>query len=444
LFDADIIIFESNFDNYKSYTDYKGKKTYNENISSNILEDTKHWRYELSEALDHGKTIFVFFRKFQEVYIHTGEEQVSGTGKNARVKRIVEPFNNYAFFPIELPQVISKGGTELIFTNYPILSSFWTEFKEYISYESYLNAHIENPLFLTKTARKPIGGIFKVGKGHLILLPPLRYPKNEFIKYDKEKDQSYWTKEALKFGRRLVQLLVEIDVSLRGMSESTPPPEWVEDNVYKLESVEKIKKSLSKLTTKIDKLISAKTELLKDLSNEEKIKNLLFEKGKPLENSVHAAMQLLGYKSENFNDGKMELDCVILSPDGDRFIGEVEGKDSTAINIEKFRQLESNIQEDLARDEIDSPAIGILFGNGFRLSKPENRPEQFSEKCLQNAARSNTILIRTADLFPVVKYIKESRNKEFAEQCRNTIRSSMGQIVTFPTIPNDKNTKSEA
>ena len=64
-------------------------------------------------------------------------------------------------------------------------------------------------------------------------------------------------------------------------------------------------------------------------------------------------MEILGYKAENYNDGNLELDHIVTSPEGDRFIGEAEGKDTSAINIDKFRQLAVNIQEDLQRDEVE-------------------------------------------------------------------------------------------
>ena len=146
-------------------------------------------------------------------------------------------------------------------------------------------------------------------------------------------------------------------------------------------------------------------------------------------------MEILGYKAENYNDGNLELDHVITSPEGDRFIGEVEGKDTSAVNIDKFRQLVVNIQEDLLRDEVENPAIGILFGNGFRLTKPSERSEQFTTKCMNTAKSSSCALVRTADLFVAAKYIKESGSKSFAKKCRAALKKGLGGIVAFPEIP---------
>lgn len=149
----------------------------------------------------------------------------------------------------------------------------------------------------------------------------------------------------------------------------------------------------------------------------------------------HLYLELLGYKAENYNDGILELDHIITSPDGDRFIGEAEGKDTSAINIDKFRQLAVNIQEDLQRDEVENSATGILFGNGFRLTKPSERAEQFTTKCINTAKSSNCVLVRTTDLFNVAKYAKESKDENFAKSCRDAIKNSVGKIVDFPTVP---------
>lgn len=175
--------------------------------------------------------------------------------------------------------------------------------------------------------------------------------------------------------------------------------------------------------------------MLTKIDQEIRLRDLLFEKGKTLENAINLALEVLEYKVENYNDGNIELDHIITSPEGERFIGEAEGKDTSAINIDKFRQLATNINEDLQRPEIENPAIGILFGNGFRLTKPSNRAEQFTTKCINTAKSLNCVLVRTTDLFRIAKYIKESKDKNFAKSCRDAIKNSSGKIVEFPTLP---------
>lgn len=439
LLDADLVVFEPDISVYSEdeflIGTHRGKDSYDENLSFLFKENTHHWRNELSTALEVGKTVFVIFGKYKEIFVQTGKKQYSGTGRNARPIISVEQANNYMFLPITLPPLIPKEGNEIKPYNHPIFAAFWSDFKGYLKYESYIDGNINDPLFITRTGQKPVGGLFKVGKGHLILLPPIRYP-DEFIEYNEKEEKDYWTKEALAFGEQLVNCFVDIDNSLRSVSEQTPPPTWVSEETYSIEGEKEKRVEIDDINKKIDKLAENKNLLLNKMREEGLLKNLLYEQGTPLENAIIDALILLGYKAENYNDGQLEIDQVIVSPEGKRFIGESEGKNNSAIGIDKFRQLESNIQEDLQREEVQEPAIGILFGNGFRLQAPPKRPAQFTEKCLINAKRLGAILIETSDLFSIAKYLKMTCDKEYASLCRAAIEQSRGKIVVFPEIPN--------
>ena len=440
LLDADIVLFEPEIGYYESDSrepKYQGKTLYSENASFRLTEDTNHWRKELSIALEYGKTVFVFFAKYDHFFIHTGDKQYSGTGRSARITKTVVSYDNYEFFPAKLPPIIPKKGKVIKPISNPIFSSFWNDFQKYLSYESYIDGEIPEPLFVTKTAHKPVGGLFRIGRGALVLLPPLRYDEYEegFSEYDEKEDEESWTEKGIQFGKRLIEMMVEIDKSLRNEVESTPPPEWVSKEHYALSEEKKLKAQIESNSKRIDALVLEKNKLLVELEKESLPRRLLFEKGKPLERAIIDALDILGFKAENYDDGHLEIDEVIVSPEGDRFVGEAEGKDNSAINIDKFRQLSSNIQEDLQRNGVEKPAIGILFGNAYRLKEPDKRSEQFTKKCITSNKTFNHILVRTIDLFDVVKYIKNSNDKTFAKKCRNTIKKSQGKIVTFPKIP---------
>ena len=147
------------------------------------------------------------------------------------------------------------------------------------------------------------------------------------------------------------------------------------------------------------------------------------------------ALQILGYEAENYDDGELELDQVITSPEGFRFIGECEGKDEKQINIGKFRQLTDAMREDFERDEIEEKAYGILFGNPQRLISPDIRTLDFTVKCVSGAKREGIALVKTADLFIVAKYVEESGDVDFAKICRDKIHADLGKVVEFPVLP---------
>ena len=423
LLDADIVVFEANFSNYTcDYSEprFKGKPLYDTDSSFKLQEDSERWQRELVTALKDGKTVFVFFKKFEKIYVHTGNEKVLGTGENARLKNIVTEYDNYRFFPVELsPTMESSNGKEISPSGHPAFSSFWNTFGNYLKYESYLDGKVKTPLFVTKTGGKIVGALFRVtGGGNLVLLPVLRgYERNT------------------EFGNSLVKELVDIDKALRNDGAKTPPPDWARNKAFQLAQEQSMREEVEKKFEEISKLTSERRELFKKINKESQLRDLLFEKGKTLEKAIIFALEILGYKAENYDDGNLELDQVIISPDGDRFIGETEGKDKSAINIDKLRQLSINVQEDFKREEITTLATGILFGNGFRVTDPNKREELFTTKCIQVAKSFNHVLVRTPDLFRVVKYIRESKDDDFAKNCRDAIKNSIGQIVEFPPIP---------
>jgi hypothetical protein len=129
-----------------------------------------------------------------------------------------------------------------------------------------------------------------------------------------------------------------------------------------------------------------------------------------------------------------DLTVALAREHYNRFIGECEGKDNSPVNIDKLRQLGDNIQADLQREGVEKPATGVLFGNGFRLTAPKERPEQFTQKCLASAKRG-TILIRTMDLYQVVRYIQRTNDEAYKRQCRDAIVKSLGGVVELPRIP---------
>ena len=150
-------------------------------------------------------------------------------------------------------------------------------------------------------------------------------------------------------------------------------------------------------------------------------------------------LRLFGYSAERFNEGGSEFDAIFVAAEG-RFLGEAEGKDNKAINIDKLSQLERNIHEDFSREEVTEYANGVLFGNGYRLLAPEKRQELFTDKCMTGAKRAGVSLIGTPDLFEPARYLVENDDKLYAERCRKAILDGKGTVVKFP-VPRSSESK---
>ena len=77
-------------------------------------------------------------------------------------------------------------------------------------------------------------------------------------------------------------------------------------------------------------------------------------------------------------------------------------------------------------------AIGVLFGNAFRLRPIEERDDFFTQKVKSAAKASNVALVRTSDLFKVARALKNNSDPSFAQACREAIRDGVGAVVIFP------------
>jgi len=300
--------------------------------------------------------------------------------------------------------------------------------------------YLENPneaniIFTGKDKSKVLGAIYKIGKGHIVALPYLSYDEDKFVKYNEEEDQNYWTNEALEFGETLANCLLAIDQQLTQSSEKTPTPKWALELEFTSKRALEIQKLIHKNEKEIEDLNFRNRELNLELAEENVLNDLLFEQGKPLEKAVTKALTILGYHAENYDDGVLELDQIIISPEKLRFIGECEGKDSKDINITKFRQLLESLNADFARDEVQEKAFGIIFGNPQRLEEPKKRTLDFTQKCKIGAEREKIALVKTDELYSVANYLQEHKNDKFKKACRDAIIKGLGKVVKFPQIP---------
>ncbi len=438
LLDWDIILFVpdiSNFTNYNT-SSFQGKPWISESASFRLQQQSKHWSREIREALEEGKTIIVLLDAVKEVYIDTGERRYSGTGRNRHTTEILAPYDNYKFLPLDLKPVNSKGKVMKIAKNASLIAPYWTEFGEESQYRVRLEGKVSLPLLVTKTGDKTVGALIKgeQARGAMLLLPFIDLYNDQFYKENTDGDL-VWTANGKKFGRRFLTALLELDHNLRSSASITPVPDWATDSSYEMPSENTLRQKILKIDGKVDALLLTKKKYSDQMVSKGVLRNLLYENGVPLENAIIEALKILGFSAENYNESDSEFDVIFSSVEG-RLLGEAEGKDNKAIAIDKLRQLEMNIHEDLEREEVDQPAKGVLFGNAFRLSPIEDRAEFFTDKCLKSVKRSGTALIRTPDLFPLVQYLSSKKDAAFAKKCRRAILDTQGSIVKFPSPPN--------
>ncbi len=439
LMDTDIVVFNTSVPSNDingffdlSSTTHNGKPCYSDNASFIYKEYVAHWKNELTNFLNAGKTVFVLLSERKEFYLATGAQNQSGTGKNAKTTRMVNLHSNYEFLPLDIGKLTSSHGKHIEFSGNAIFSNFYKTFKNYLTYFLYIENAEGTVIFNAKDKTKAFGSFNKVGNGHLIMLPYIKYNQEDFT--ETQNNKLCWNAKGMKFGDELKSSILNIDHQITKLSELTPPPSWANSMKYSSACEKVIFKQIDKNKKEYIRLEAEKIALQEKLLSEQVFKHLLYEQSTTLENAVIQALKTLGYTAENYNDGVLELDQVITSPEGHRYIGECEGKDSKAISIEKYRQLLESINADFDREEVKEKAFGILFGNAERLIDPENRKLDFTEKCRIGAARDKIALVKTLDLFNIVYYLRENLDTEFQLACRNAIHNGLGTIVIFPAI----------
>ena len=378
-----------------------------------LLDIVGYWRNEFSNFVKNGGLLFVVLYKYETI-------------KGSEFLRTYE-VSNYDIIPSDYKYINTKGS--VLVPKSPIVTKLYSTFQDVMQYDVQIQGATD-PVFVTRDGNKVLGTIQTLGRGHIVYLPYINLL--ECYGEDFEPDDDEYSEIELKTGHKLLTCLKDIYNSL--MSSKSTAPEWLK-NEHFTQKYSDIQSEIVSVQKQIEELKEQNHNLQISLSQERELSALLYETGKPLENAVSKALKILGYiQAENYNDGKLELDQVIVSPEGDRFIGECEGKDSTAINVDKFRQLNDSLYEDFQREEVPYKANGIIFGNPQRLSEPDKRTLTFTEKCINNARREKVGLVLTMDLFKAAKRVADTGDEEYASICRQAIKEQLGEVVVFPEI----------
>jgi hypothetical protein len=405
LLDADIIVINPSFLSRFWVTDCvtwdDGRKRLYSRKGSDKVKSIFDWRsQEFKSLLNAGKVVFAFMSPLDTIL---GE---------VRDTQEYRPITNYDWLPFEknlLIKLITSGsGNEIILRNasHPF-AAYYKAFKDNIHYDAYLDTEdTDSDTFLVNKAGKAVGYSLEFGKGMLIFAP-------------------YLTKkiESNKF----VGVLIQCAKHILTKEPKTIEPEWAKD--FKIPGEEKYFEDIEKVSEKIEALYNEKRTLESKRITLAEFRALLYEQGKPLEDAVIRALKLMGFHAERFRKADIDHDVILESSEG-RAIAEIEGKDNDSIHVDKIDQLTRVIDEDFYEHEVYSD--GILIGNPYRFTHPNDRKEEFTEKVRIAAKRKGFILLTSAELFKaVMKILEEPDSKDFKTACRIKILESKGEQVNF-------------
>lgn len=259
LFDYDILIWDPNelvYD-YPSYLkehgkNYSGYPLLDESDSAGIQRDLARRKKELADFLNLGRTVVIFAPKPNKLYAYTGEKKYSGTGKSRMITNTVIDLDMEYFLPIKNIKFFGAEGSQIDFKGGEPFNLIWKPFNEYLTYRSYFENVIGEPIFYIKNTDKIIGTYINYEKGNLLLVPKF---------FDDEYDFKITNAKRNKLEKKFIDSLEEIVNKLNQKKGDFKLPFWCSN--YFLPTELKEKTELNKLNEKLSKIelqISEKKE----------------------------------------------------------------------------------------------------------------------------------------------------------------------------------------
>ncbi|MGE3151354.1 MAG: hypothetical protein AB7G48_01910 [Nitrospiraceae bacterium] len=217
LLDWDIVLFKPVIEQFYAYGGdyYQGKNSLSDSSSFRLRECCEHWRREIKQAVETGKTVLVFLPALDEVFVDTGQRSYSGTGRNQRTTRHVTEYNNYQAVPAAISPIAGTGSAmKLAPRGAEVLASYWAEFESDSKYQVILTDPKVPACIVTRTGDKAVGAMYrsKGSPGTLVLLPDIDFYRDGFLKPKGEKQT--WTSAAEQFGARMVTTVVALEKTL--------------------------------------------------------------------------------------------------------------------------------------------------------------------------------------------------------------------------------------
>ncbi|MCA9906000.1 MAG: hypothetical protein KC547_19220, partial [Anaerolineae bacterium] len=259
LLDADIVVFRP--DKYVFRVSAATSKT-----ESLIW----HWRGELRQALEHGKTVIVLLCEGDEKDVLNG---------------VLD--SNYSAIPfVDVEFIFKETKSHRPNQNTRVIDQFMKHFQSNFSVHVYLEGQFDLTLLTTKTGGKAIAAIKKYKAGTVVFLPDIDFNTDEFVFENLDTGDMLWTEKAEKYGKLLESTIIEIDNNIRASLERSPAPDWVQETMFILAKEAEIQVRIDKLQTQIDAKRHQIDALSERLNEEGSLRRLLYSTGKELEDTV--------------------------------------------------------------------------------------------------------------------------------------------------------------
>src|SRR5712692_9884178 len=134
--------------------------------------------------------------------------------------------------------------------------------------------------------------------------------EKNYTKNDAKKGVSFWTAEALQFGKRLAASLAALSDAMLAGRIVSPPPSWATDIRFRLPQEAQLEGEIATIASSIGTLQRRRETLVQELQRAGAYRALLYEQGKSLEWAVLDVLSTLGFVAKRHADGQSEFDAV--------------------------------------------------------------------------------------------------------------------------------------
>ena len=197
--------------------------------SIKVEQQRHHWKNEIRAAATNGKLVIVFLEKPIRAVLTDASGYFRGE------------IGSYDILPT-ITGYSTITGTKMKSTNAAsLIQTYWKEFSHISSYRVAIEGRFSDILLESEAGNRVVGAINRDKSGGAILYLPLVDFRTETF-YRKGTKQ--WTEAGLQAGNRFVSEIVKLADTLLGNASKTPPPDWVNEDEYRISVESDIQKRI--------------------------------------------------------------------------------------------------------------------------------------------------------------------------------------------------------
>lgn len=400
ILEYDMIIINVNniYGEYEFAGNYQGIPSLTHYSSVDIKEDISRRKKEFEAYLKSGKTIIVITPYNDKRTIYTGIQDISGTGRNARVTNIVDFIDTDKFSPTQFKTTKARG-ENVEFVNKNAKEVLDKYINDFVYYSFADEECLSNVIAKIPNTDKVVFWYEQIDNGIVVFMPDVYF--SQYEKSTGSRKEKNFLQDIYNFTQTLNQ------------TTKQEIPKWLQN--YQTKEEKEVDDKIEKINNDIEKLINKQNKLKIQKEEMEDTKRVLVSSGDELEKGVKNIFKELGFNIIKFGGNEEDLVC---ENDGKYFIMEIKGVDGSATEKHTAQTLKWKTNY-FINTNIDGK--GVLIINGFKNKELKSRNNIFPKQILKYAEHQNLCLLSTIQLFNILSKFREGgiTTKEIADKLFN-------------------------